>query len=505
MPTPLQVLILEDSATDAELEVYALKGAGFAPEWRRVQTEAEFVSALRPELDLILADYQLPQFTGAKALQRLQESGLDVPFIIVSGAIGEELAVELMKQGVSDYLQKDRLTRLGQAVRRAVEQRQSRREKARAEQALRDLAQRMEQQARTFDTLLSSVPDQLSLYGLDQRLTYANRSFLGLLGLSLEEAVGRTPRELGLPAELAAKLQEEFAQVLAGKLVRSEAVFTAPSGYSGCFEYFLSPVLSDEQEVVAVASASRDITDRKAAEEALKRERELREIFVSTLSHDLRTPLAAARMSADLLARRNGGGPNAPMLLGRVIENIGRLDGMIQTLLDANLIRAGERLPLKLQPFCLRRAVQDVLDDLTTVHGDRFRLRAPAALEGCWDERFLRRIIENLANNAVKYGDPEAPVTVTVESAGEEVRIHVHNVGEAISAEDQAALFEPFRRAGAGRHSGKQGWGIGLTMVRGAVEAHGGQVRVDSDPQRGTTFTVVLPRNGRPSAEAITA
>jgi DNA-binding NtrC family response regulator len=137
MATPLSVLILEDRPDDAELMLHALRRAGFAPAWRRVQTDADYLTQLHADLDVILADYSLPQFDALRALQLLQERGLDIPFIIVSGTIGEELAVVAMKQGATDYLLKDRLARLGQAVVQALEQRQLREAKRQAEEKYR--------------------------------------------------------------------------------------------------------------------------------------------------------------------------------------------------------------------------------------------------------------------------------------------------------------------------------------------------------------------------------
>ena len=137
MPTPLRVLILEDEPADAELMAQELRRAGFDPEWERVATETEYLALLDPALDLILADHRLPQFDGLLALKLLQERGLDIPFILVSGTIGEELAVSAMKQGASDYLLKDRLARLGQAVAHALEQRRLRSEGKQAQAASR--------------------------------------------------------------------------------------------------------------------------------------------------------------------------------------------------------------------------------------------------------------------------------------------------------------------------------------------------------------------------------
>ncbi len=138
--TPLRLLILEDRPADAALVLHEIRRAGFVIDWRRVETEAEYLAALDPALDLILADYALPQFDALQALRLTRERGYDIPFIIVSGSIGEGIAVAAMQQGAADYLLKDRLARLGQAVTQALDQRRLRIEKRRAEQALRESA-----------------------------------------------------------------------------------------------------------------------------------------------------------------------------------------------------------------------------------------------------------------------------------------------------------------------------------------------------------------------------
>jgi len=151
MTTPLHLLILEDRTEDAELMLHELRLAGFDPQWQRVDTEADFLAHLNQELDVVLADYSLPQFDAQRALEHLNQRGLDVPFIIVSGCIGEERAVECMKSGATDYLLKDRLTRLGQAVRKAVD-----------EKCLRDDRQRAEAQLahNAFHDTLTGLPNR---------------------------------------------------------------------------------------------------------------------------------------------------------------------------------------------------------------------------------------------------------------------------------------------------------------------------------------------------------
>ncbi len=135
VPTPLHALIVEDRAADAKLIIRELQRAGFDPKWKRVETEEDFVSRLEPSLDVILADNSMRCFGASRALEVLQERSLDIPFIIISGTIGEDIAVA-MKQGAADYLSKDRLSRLGPMVNRVLEQSRMRKEQQRASDEL---------------------------------------------------------------------------------------------------------------------------------------------------------------------------------------------------------------------------------------------------------------------------------------------------------------------------------------------------------------------------------
>ncbi len=147
MFTPLRILILEDSVTDTVLMLYELSQAGIEPEWQRVETEADYLLQLDVGCDVILADYTLPQFNAIRALRLLEERGLDIPLIVITGTVSEEVAVECMKQGAADYLLKDRLVRLGQAVKRVVEEKTNRDQKRQAEAALQDSEERFRQLA----------------------------------------------------------------------------------------------------------------------------------------------------------------------------------------------------------------------------------------------------------------------------------------------------------------------------------------------------------------------
>ena len=137
MNEPLRVVIVEDYHDDAELMALRLEEEGFNPDWQRVETEEEFLKALEEKPDFILADWSLPDFSGMRALELLNESGHDIPLILVSGSIGEEAAINALHAGASDYILKDRSKRLGQSVRRTLESRRHQQEKERAEAELK--------------------------------------------------------------------------------------------------------------------------------------------------------------------------------------------------------------------------------------------------------------------------------------------------------------------------------------------------------------------------------
>ncbi len=169
---PLRVLILEDRPEDAELALHELRRAGYELNWRRVDDEAGFKANLDPELDLVLADYHQPQFDAIRALKIMQEMGLDIPFVIVSGAIGEDLAVAAVRLGAMDYVLKDRLARLGTAVKNAIEQGELRRRQFLAQAALEHHA---------LHDGLTDLPNRLMLREEIQKAIATNASVMLLL------------------------------------------------------------------------------------------------------------------------------------------------------------------------------------------------------------------------------------------------------------------------------------------------------------------------------------
>jgi signal transduction histidine kinase len=233
----------------------------------------------------------------------------------------------------------------------------------------------------------------------------------------------------------------------------------------------------------------------------------IREQFIATLSHDLRNPLGAARMSVDLILTIVSELPDGELrrdlqdLAQRAINNTRRVDHMIQNLLDTTIMQIGERIPLKISECEILSIIKEVIDNLSRKDQARIHLSG-AATWGYWDREALRRSIENLISNALKYGSANTAVTIRIVTGNERVMISFHNHGEAIPIEEQECLFQAYRRSFQAKKSGKKGWGIGLALVRGVIESHGGSIGVDSSRERGTTFTIDFPIDARPFLEA---
>jgi len=255
---PLRVLILEDRPEDADLARHELHRAGYDLNWRRVDDEAGFKANLDPELDLILADYHQPQFNAIRALKIMQDMGLDIPFVIVSGAIGEDLAVAAVRLGAMDYVLKDRLARLGTAVKNSIEQAELRRRQRVAQAALEhhalhdaltDLPNRLMLREEIQKAIGTNASVVLLLLDIDN-FKEVNDSFGHQVGDVLLRQMGARLREAVDGAPLIARLGgDEFAILLPGANVA-----VAQRTAHAMLRALEQPFLSDDHALEITAS-----------------------------------------------------------------------------------------------------------------------------------------------------------------------------------------------------------------------------------------------------------
>ena len=215
--------------------------------------------------------------------------------------------------------------------------------------------------------------------------------------------------------------------------------------------------------------------------------------FVNTLTHDLKTPITTSKMNAELILKLPDRPDTCISAASRIVASQDRLTAMIHDLLDSTRIRAGEPLSLAFVRSDLNSLIREVVSEMSFSHGDRFTFISNGAVEGLWGFEGLRRAFENLIENAVKYGASQTPITVSLKHDKSCVEINVHNEGPVISESEIPLLFKQYKRSKSAQDATKTGWGIGLTVVKGVVDAHKGKVRVESAEGIGTTFILEIP------------
>ena len=259
------------------------------------------------------------------------------------------------------------------------------------------------------------------------------------------------------------------------------------------------PISDGEMQIIGSAI---DACIRESATAFTLVQAAFQERFVATLAHDLRNPLHSASMLAQLI-QRTGDSGKINECAKKIGENIQRADKMIQELLDAMVFQQGERLQLRLTNFDLGDVVREICEQSAAVHGPRFE-SAGTSITGWWGRDAIKRALENLIGNAVKYGAPDTPIRIEFVEYHERIQLSVHNEGPPVPPEQIETVFQVFRRAKAAKEGNQQGWGIGLPYIRSVAESHGGSVDMDSSEDRGTTVTIDIPVDCRPFQNAPT-
>jgi signal transduction histidine kinase len=232
-----------------------------------------------------------------------------------------------------------------------------------------------------------------------------------------------------------------------------------------------------------------------------KRIEESRQMFLAILSHDLRNPLNTIRMAAHVVSRQNQN-PATADAISVITRNTDAMMQLIGDLIDFSSSALGRGMPLNRGPVDLEALCREVLGSFRALHPAReLRLHLEGDVNGVWDAGRIRQVISNLIGNAIQHGSPEAPIDLSVASAGSPlggaVAISVHNEGAPITPDLLPTIFDPLRRyatreSAAERSPGSIG--LGLYIVREIVAAKGGTVEVTSTAEKGTTFTVRIPR-----------
>ena len=494
LPKHLRVLIVEDSEDDARLLERQLRQGGYELHATRVDTLADLRRALEHDWDLLLSDFALPGFTALDALAVLREDGRDIPAIVVSGTVGEDVAVEAMRAGAHDYFAKSELRRLVAATERELREAARRRQ---AQVAQRELQQR-------FEAMANSAPVLIWMAGPDGTRSWFSRPWLEFRGRTPDDEKGR-----GWAAGVHPEDRERYvAEVDAA--ARSRTVFRTEYRLrraDGEFRWILesaAPLFGDIGEFAGHIGSAVDITDEKEAREAAEAASRLKDEFLATLSHELRTPLNAILGWAHLLQEPSSDEDTRRKAVTTIERNARLQAHLVSDMLDVSRIVTG-KLHLNVQTVDLAHIVDQVALSLRPALEARQvrleRVLEPGAVRLSADDERLRQVVWNLLSNAIKFSPGQAAIRLAIRAEGEETRLELEDEGPGIPAEFLPFVFDRFRQADSSMTRRHGGLGLGLAIVRHLVEAHGGRVEAANRTDRsGARLSVFLPR--RATAEA---
>jgi PAS domain S-box-containing protein len=504
--TELQFLFLEDNPLDFDVVRVILAEGGIDCQLTWVETRADFVTALETDrFDLILADYALPSFDGLIALEIARTTCPDVPFIFVSGSMGEELAIESLKQGATDYVLKQRLERLVSCVRRALKE-------ARQHRECQEMAAALRHREAQFRSFAENSNDVIWITDArEYRLVYVSPSYERIWGRSRDEIYGDLTNFITFVHPEDRDRVRESWQKCAHKLSIQEYRILRPDGEIVWIRDRGFPIYDDSGNLLGLGGIAEDISDRRQAEvereKLLKREQvaraeaeranRLKDEFLAIVSHELRTPLNPILGWAKLIQTKQLNPQQTTEAL-KIIERKAELQAkLIEDLLDISRILRG-KLSLDVVAVNLVSIVNSALETVTLAAKNKsiqiYTVLEPNSGLVSGDANRLQQVLWNLLSNAIKFTPEGGRIDIRLENLGSTARISVSDTGKGIAPQFLPYVFNYFRQQEDVTTRKFGGLGLGLAIVHHLVELHGGTIEAESPGEgQGATFTVTLP------------
>jgi PAS domain S-box-containing protein len=496
---PLRVLYVEDSSFDREIVADVLSREGLDCEFAYAATEKEFTEALDSfQFDLILSDFTLPSFSGAAALMVAKAIRPEVPFLFVSGTIGEERAVESVRRGATDYVLKNHLDRLVPAVRRALLEAQEHKERLRAEQLLRESEERFRQVVENIrEVFWLTDPDK-------QAMLYISPAYEKIWGRTCDslyqsprtwiDAVHLEDRERVLEAASTKQVRGDYDEVY--RIVR-------PDGSLRWIHDRAFPLRDADDKIYRMVGIAEDITEQRNLELQLRHVQKMESIgqLAGGVAHDFNNMLTVIQGHASLLALEPTLNETAQESAKGIL-----LAAESAATLTRQLLTFSRRQVIQTRELNLNDIIESIIKMLRRVLGKNVALQftagdIPPVLA---DMGMLEQVLMNLAVNA-RDAMPDGGTlnihtgTETISeafarqnpeaSAGRFVRLEIADTGCGIPSENLSKIFEPFFTT---KEAGK-GTGLGLAIVYGIVRQHRGWITLQSKAGCGTTFKIYLP------------
>jgi two-component system, cell cycle sensor histidine kinase and response regulator CckA len=509
MDVPLRVLIVEDSEDDMLLVLRELRRGGYKVESARVQTPATMQDALEQQAwDIVISDYTMPAFNALDALGILQGKGLDIPFLIVSGTIGEETAVAAMKAGAQDYLLKGNLARLVPAVERELREAEDRQRRHCAEQALALSEDR-------FETLCISAPLAIFQCDVQGKNVYINPLWEQISGLSAAESLGDVWLQAIHPEDRKTVAESWQRTMASGQSWVSEHRLLTPQGETRWVRTLANPMHSSEGEFLGYVGTVENITEKKSLEAQFLRAQRLESLgtLASGIAHDLNNILTPIIGIVQLL----------PLKIPKLDESTQRLLKILNesTHRGADLVKQILAFTVGVEGKPAITQVSHLLREIHNIIRQTFPKNIELSTElpqDLWlipaDATLLHQVFMNLCVNARDAMPEGGTLSICAENLtidenyarmnldaqiGSYVAMTIADTGIGIPPQTLDRIFDPFFTT---KEIGK-GTGLGLSTVLGIVKSHRGFIDVDSEVGTGTRFKVYLPATDSTETAAV--
>lgn len=505
MNEPVRILLVEDLPTDAELAQREIRQTLKDCLFQRVETREDYLAALETfQPDLIVSDYRMPRFDGLTALKLALECAPLTPVIILTGAINEDTAVHCMKAGATDYVIKEHIKRLGQAVSHALQQKQAHLERRRAEEALRESEER-------YRTLVHTLPDAIIVIDAAGNITYASPTAFRLYGGEKAELLGHNMLEWVHPS-LHQQALNDFKVILSGGFITGKEYLLLHRDGSVFFGEVSASCLKNSQgQVIGIICMARDISERKRTEEEqaklteqLRQAQKMESIgrLAGGVAHDFNNLLTVIQGYCSLMQAEIPGESSLLKNLAQIQLASERASALTRQLLafSRKQILAPTVIDLNSLVVNLRMMLERLIGEDITL--------STVLQPGLWptiaDPGQIEQVIMNLVVNARDAMPAGGKLTIETHNVqidepylrthleapgGPCVMLVVTDTGCGMDESTQANIFEPFFTT---KEPGK-GTGLGLATAYGIIKQSGGNITVYSEPGQGTTFKIYLP------------
>lgn len=501
----IKILHLEDEDSDAELVTRLLRKSNIDCEVMTVNTKSEYQSALQDfHPEIVLSDHGLPAFNSIEALEILRNSGMDIPFILVTGAVSEEFGVTAIMKGVDDYILKDRLHRLPIAVVNALEKYRIERERKKTETEKELTRIRIEESERQYVQLIHDLPAAVYTCDANGRIMLYNKAAVALWGREPEigeelwcgswKMYDKDNNPMTREASPMARTIQEGV-----KINGEEIIIERPDGKKRYVMSHSSPNFSSAGTLTGASNMMIDITESKKVtlesfmlvDRLQLKNKELGQ-FGYMISHNLRAPIARILGLASIF---DVDPSENKFIIDKISEATTELDTIVRDINNVVSARNSEKEKREFVSFENKlRLVMQVL------HEEISQSKAAITtnfqqVKGVFTVRnYFYSILYNVLSNAIKFRSPEVPLTIHLESReeGDLICLSVRDNGMGIDLPKNRTkifgLFKTFNPHVAGK-------GIGLYLVKAQVESLGGRIEVDSKINEGSEFRIYLPKN----------